>query len=139
MIIKDSRGNELLEIIPVDEKNAQEQYTSITHCLIIVLIDNEYLLGWNKWRKDWEIFGGCREAGETMREYAVRECLEEIGISDIQLNYIGLMHFRMVPDYFSPQYREEYGGLYGVKLRADELQVIEKYRIDREEIEKIAL
>ena len=49
------------------------------------------------------------------------------------------MHLNMVPDYFSTEHRVEYGGLYGIKLQPDDLQKIEKYRSDREEIEQLAL
>ncbi len=139
MLFKDDKGNELVEIIEVDEKTAQQQYAPITHCLAVVKVGGDYLLGWNKWRQDWEIFGGCLEAGETMRQCVQRECLEEIGISDAQLQYIGLMELYMVPDYFSTKYRKEYGGLYGISLQEEDLQRIEQYRQDREEIEKVAL
>lgn len=139
MIVRDIWGNELVAVIDVNEQTAGERFAPITHCLIVVLVGDEYLLGWNKWRKQWEIFGGCIEAGETMRECSVRECLEEIGISDVQFDYIGLMQCNLVPDYFSPEYRREYGGLYGVRLQESALQNIEKYRLDREEIEKVAL
>ena len=45
----------------------------------------------------------------------------------------------MAPDYLSTEYREEYTGLYGIRLPLEYLQKIEKNRVDREEIEKIAL
>lgn len=139
MIIKDSRGNELVEILDIEEGGAMEQYAPVTHCLAVVMVGGDYLLGWNRWRKDWEIFGGCMEAGETMRECIVRECHEEIGLSHVQFEYIGLMHLKMVADYFSTEFREEYGGLYGIRLQPEELPGIENYRLDREEIEKVAL
>lgn len=139
MIRKDSKGNELVEIIDVDETLAMTAYAPITHCLAVVMIGRDYLLGWNRWRKDWEIFGGCIEDGETMREAVERECLEEIGISNVKIDYIGLMHLNLVPDYFSTQCRREYGGLYGIKLQPGDLDKIERYRLDREEIEKVAL
>ena len=139
MILKDSKGNEFVEIIDIDENIAAAQYAPVTHCLAVVMVGGDYLLGWNRWRNDWEIFGGCMEKGETMRECIERECFEEIGILNVQIDYIGLMHLNMVPDYFSPEYRKEYGGLYGIKLQPEDLQKIEKYRLDREEIEKVAL
>lgn len=139
MIFKDSKGNEFVELIKIGENTAMEQYTPVTHCLAVVMVGSDYLLGWNRWRKDWETFGGCMEEGETMRECIIRECLEEIGLPDLPLEYIGLMHFNLMPDYFSTEYREEYGGLYGVKLQPEDLQKIEKYRLDREEIERVAL
>lgn len=66
MQIKDSKGNELVEVIKVDEHTAMEQYHPVTHCLAVVMVGSEYLLGWNRWRKHWEIFGGCIE--EALKE-----------------------------------------------------------------------
>jgi len=59
MIVKDAKGNELLEVIDVLEERAEELYSPINHCLAVVKVGDEYLMGWNHWRKDWEIFGGC--------------------------------------------------------------------------------
>lgn len=67
MIVVDNRGNEFLDFISVDETNAEGQYEPITHCLAVVKIEDDYLMGWNKWRQEWEIFGGCREDKETLR------------------------------------------------------------------------
>lgn len=139
MIIKDSRGNELVEILDIDESAVMGHHAPVTHCLAVVTVGGDYLLGWNHWRKDWEIFGGCMEAGETMRECVTRECLEELGLSGLPIEYIGLMHLKLVPDYFSPALREEYGGLYGIRLQPEDLPKIEECRIDRDEIERIAL
>ena len=91
MLAIDQSGNKLLEFIKIDEEDAVLQFSPITVCLLIVKIGKDYLMGFNHWRKGWEIFGGCPEEGETLRE------------------------------------AEEY------------LAQIEKLRIDREEIEKIAL
>ena len=84
MIVVDSKGNEFLNIINVDEENADNQYEPINHCLAVVKIENDYLMGWNKWRQDWEIFGGCREDNETLKECIIRECQEELGLSDVE-------------------------------------------------------
>lgn len=105
----------------------------------VVKVGGDYLFGWNNWREDWEIFGGCMEAGETMRECILRECREEIGISDIEAEYLGLMHLSLAPDYFAAKRRKEYGGLYGIKLPPEALEGIERHRLDREEIGKVAL
>lgn len=139
MILMDSKGNELVEILDIDEHSAMGQYAPVTHCLAVVMAGDDYLLGWNRWRKEWETFGGCMEQGETMRECIARECLEEIGLSDLPIEYIGLMHLKLMPDHFSAECREEYGGLYGVRLQPEDLQRVEQYRQDREEIEKTAL
>lgn len=138
MIVVDAKGNELLEIIDVVEEKADKQYEPINHCLAVVRIGNEYLMGWNKWRQDWEIFGGCREEKETLRECIVRECKEELGLENVNFEYLGLMYYKMAPGYFNPEWHYEYGGLYGVTLPEEYLEMIEKYRTDKEEVEKLA-
>lgn len=138
MIIKDGRGNELLDIIDIAEEIAEQRCAPINHCLVVVKIGNEYLMGWNKWRQDWEIFGGCREDGESLRECIVRECREELGLTDVDFAFSGLMHYKMAPGYFNPDWHYEYGGLYGVTLPDKYLDIIEKYRTDKEEIERLA-
>ena len=138
MIISDSKGNELLDIIRVDEENVDKQYEPINHCLAVVKIENDYLMGWNKWRQDWEIFGGCREDNESIRECIIRECNEELGIINVNFEYLGLMYYKMAPGYFNPEWHYEYGALYGITLSKEYLDVIEKYRTDKEEVERLA-
>ena len=138
MIVRDSAGNELLEVIDVPEEVAEQQYSPANHALLVVKIGDEYLLGWNKWRQDWEIFGGCKEEGETLRECIKREAEEELGLTGVEYTYLGLMHDKMAPGYFNPEWHEEYGGLYGVTLSGSMLQEIENRRMDKEEVEKLA-
>ena len=139
MILKDDRGNELLGIISCDEARAEWGYSPITHCLLVVKLGDDYLLGWNNWRHDWEIFGGCREEGETLRDCILRECREELGLDGVELHFCGLIHYRLAPGYFNPEWHEEYGGLYGVTLPPSYLRVVEAKRTDREEIKKVSL
>lgn len=129
----------MVEVITIGEDEVMKQFSPVTHCLAVVIVDGEYLLGWNNWRKEWEIFGGCIEEGESPRDCIVRECQEELGISDMQIDYIGLMRLALVPDYFSTEYREEYGCLYGITLNQEDLLKMEQLRSDREEIGKITL
>ena len=63
MILMDCKGNELVEILDIDEHSAMGQYAPVTHCLAVVMAGDDYLLGWNRWRKEWETFGGCMEQG----------------------------------------------------------------------------
>lgn len=137
MIVKDTRGNELLEVISVDESEAERIYENITHSLVVVKIGNEYLMGWNHWRQNWEIFGGCRDKGESIRDCIIREGLEELGLENVNYTYIGLMHHKMAPGYFNPEWHEEYGALYGITLPVEMLEKIENRRTDKEEIEKL--
>lgn len=138
MIVVDAKGNELLEIVNVTEDNADKEYEPINHCLAVVKIGNDYLMGWNKWRQDWEIFGGCREENETIRECIIRECAEELGLKNVDFEYLGLMYYKMAPGYFNPEWHNEYGGLYGITLPEEYLEIIEKHRTDKEEVEKLA-
>ena len=139
MLVKTDNGSELLEMIAVDESEAAKLYSPINCCLGVVKLGGDYLMGWNQWRQDWEIFGGCREDDETLRQCIDRECIEELGLSGLSWTFIGLMHCKMAPDYFDPQWHYEYGGIYGVTLPAECLETIEKSRTDREEIGRLAL
>lgn len=138
MIVMDDKGNEFIEIINTAEENADKEYKTINHCLAVVKIGNDYLMGWNRWRQDWEIFGGCREENETMRECIMRECEEELGLRNVDFEYLGLMYYKMAPGYFNPEWHNEYGGLYGITLPEEYLQIIEKNRTDKEEVERLA-
>ena len=138
MLAVDQAGNKLLDFIKITEEDAASQFSQVSVCLLVVKIGEDYLMGFNHWRKCWEIFGGCPEEGETMREAMVREAKEELGIDCIP-EWLGLARFEMQPDYFSNEVREEYGAIFGVSLSEEYLEQIEKMRIDREEIEKIAL
>ncbi len=138
MLVKDSKGNELLEIIEVSEVEAMKNYAPVNHALLVVKIGEEYLLGFNKWRQNWEIFGGCMEEGESLRECIIREAKEELGLEGVEFSWIGLMHDKLAPGYFNPEWHEEYGGLYGVTLPKEMLVEIEKSREDKEEIGKLA-
>ena len=44
----------------------------------------------------------------------------------------------MAPGYFNPEWHYEYGGLYGISLPIEYMEVINKYRTDKEEVEKLA-
>ena len=114
-ICKDQDGNKLLLIEKMSEAELSES-PLFTHCLAVVKVGDEYLLGRNKWRNRYEIFGGCREKGESARDCISRECNEELGFASPDITYIGTMRLLLKPDYFSKEEREELGGLYGISL-----------------------
>lgn len=138
MLVKDDKGNELLAVLQVEEEMVEQKYAPVNHALVVVKVGDDYLLGWNRYRKNWEIFGGCKEEGETIRECIIREGFEELGLENVEYTYLGLMYDKMAPGYFNPEWHFEYGGLYGVTLPGEMLAVIEKHRKDKEEIEKLA-
>ena len=139
MIFKAKNGAEIVERIYEDEVEALDKFADLNHALVIVKIEEDYLLGYHKWRDDWETFGGLLEEGENLRECIVRECEEELGITGIEFEYLGIVHYYMPPDYWNSEWHEEYGGLYGITLPGEYLQIIEGKRRDRDEIGAIGL
>ena len=135
-ICKDSDGNLLFPLMNMDEQTLSA-HAQFTHCLAVILLDDDYLLGWNKWRNRWEIFGGCAEAGESARDCIVRECYEELGLQNSAFVYLGAMRVLLQPDYFSPEKRIELGGLYGLRLQGVALSSLQC--CDRDEVTKLAL
>ena len=63
---------------------------------------------------------------------------ESVLYESVEYTYLGLMHLKMAPGYFNPEWHEEYGGLYGITIPYDMLEVLEKHRNDKEEVEKLA-
>ena len=70
-ICKDQDGNLLIFVDGGINEETLSNDPLFTHCLAVVKVGEEYLLGRNKWRNRFEIFGGCAEKGET-----ARECIE---------------------------------------------------------------
>ena len=136
-ICTDADGNVFISFENISE-NELTQNPFLTHCLAVVKVGDEYLLGWNKWRNRYEIFGGCTENGESARESIVRELDEELGIDTSGIRYLGAMKFLMKPDYFSPVERIEIGGLYGVTLPETSLDKLYHQVKDKDEITKLA-
>ena len=58
MIFRAKNGAKIIEKIQIDESEAMKKYTSINHVLAIIKIEDDYLMGWHRWRNDWETFGG---------------------------------------------------------------------------------
>ena len=137
-ICQDNDGNVFISFENLNEKLLSES-PLLTHCLAVVKIGNDFLLGWNKWRNRYEIFGGCIEKGETARDCIIRECTEELGLVSFDITYLGVMKFLMKPDYFSPNERIEIGGLYGISLPNRNIDDIYGMIKDKEEITKLAL
>ncbi|HBI52764.1 MAG TPA: hypothetical protein DDX72_08300 [Ruminococcaceae bacterium] len=136
-ICEDYDGNIFLSFDNIAE-DTLSQMLELTHCLAVVKIGDEYILGWNKWRNRYEIFGGCLEKGESARECILRELEEELGIDTSGIRYLGAMKFLMKPDYFSPNERIEFGGLYGITLPEASSDVLYSQVKDKEEITKLA-
>lgn len=76
MIIKNRCGYELLSYIPCDEQEIIN-YENVTGAGIVFKVNSSYLIGFNNWRKQWEIPAGRIEKGESARQAVIRELLEE--------------------------------------------------------------
>ena len=133
MILQDQDGNILISIDQMDEA-ALSRDPRFTHCLAVIKVGNEYLMGKNKWRNRYEVFGGCAEQGETARACILRECHEELGLSISDVTYLGAMKLLLKPDYFSKDERVELGGLYGITLPDMSLDDMYGMIHDKEEI-----
>ena len=136
-ICTDYDGNIFISFEEIPENDLSEN-SFLTHCLAVVKVGDEYLLGWNKWRNRYEIFGGCIENGESARDCIVRELGEELGTDTNGIRYLGAMKFLMKPDYFSPNERIELGGLYGITLPETEPDKLYRQINDKEEIKRLA-
>ena len=76
MTIKNKSGYELLEYISCKEQEIID-YKNITSAGVVFKVENKYLIGFNDWRMQWELPVGGIEKGETARQAALRELLEE--------------------------------------------------------------
>ena len=136
-ICKDRDGNILISVERMEEA-ALSADPLFTHCLAVVKAGEEYLLGKNKRRNRYEVFGGCAEKGETARECIIRECSEELGFAPSDITWLGAMRLLMRPDHFSPYERMELGGLYGIVLPDIKIGDLYAGINDREEITGLA-
>ena len=55
MLAVDQFGNKLLDFVDIDESEAAMRFSPITVCLLVVKIGTDYLMGFNHWRKAWEV------------------------------------------------------------------------------------
>lgn len=76
MLAKNKSGWILLEHLDITEEEIVN-YEKVTGAFAIVTVDGQYIIGYNKWRQQWEFCGGGIEPGETAREAAIRELFEE--------------------------------------------------------------
>ena len=89
VIAKNKSGWILNEFIDISEAQISE-YPNVTGAYAIVKVGDEYLIGYNDWRKQWEFPAGGIEEGETARQAAYRELFEETHQSDMDLEFKGL-------------------------------------------------
>ena len=89
MIVENKSGYKLLEYIPINEEDINK-YENVTSAGVVFEVKGKYLIGWNNWRKQWELAVGGIEKGEAPREAATRELLEETHQEVDYLDFKGL-------------------------------------------------
>lgn len=109
----DARGNELLRFAPGVESDLEHLDPGIALPLSLVVAHKDVgtLLVFNRWRQEWELPGGMIDAGESPREAAVREFVEETAQPAPELDFAGVATFRLLPDH-----RLEYAAVYGAEI-----------------------
>ncbi|WP_274364106.1 NUDIX domain-containing protein [Paenibacillus thermotolerans] len=117
VIMKDAKGNVFLEFFEIEEDqiNVALLDAPLTHALIVVTCQGKHLFLYNKWSNSWELPGGIIEQGETAKQCAIRELLEETNQSIEEINFKGLMKFRLQPSFHGPE-RTEYGALFSGQI-----------------------
>ncbi|MFC8626767.1 NUDIX hydrolase [Streptomyces anulatus] len=103
----DGRGNFLISFARGDER-APPQDAPLSAALVALWRADRVLMVFDRYRQSWELPGGSIEEGETPRQAAARELVEETGHqSDERLRFIGYARFVLGPDR-----RTEYLALY---------------------------
>jgi 8-oxo-dGTP diphosphatase len=105
----DQAGNALVSFRFQDRLAAGALPTPVS--LVVVVFRGEVLLVFDRWRKQWELPGGMREAGEDALRTAVRELGEETGIRTAGLDLVAVAEF----DVRRPD-RREHAAIYRVTL-----------------------
>lgn len=93
MLARNRSGWTLLEYVDIEEKEL-EQYENVTGAYAILKVGDQYVVGYNGWRQQWEFPAGGIEKGETARAAAIRELFEETHQKNEELEFRGLFQVK---------------------------------------------
>lgn len=97
-LASDDRGNALLSFTPGNERTPPRD-APLPAALVALWRAGRVLMVFDRYRHSWELPGGRIEEGESPRQAAVRELLEESGQApDGPLRFIGYARFVLAPD-----------------------------------------
>jgi ADP-ribose pyrophosphatase YjhB (NUDIX family) len=103
----DDRGNSLLSFTPGNERTPPDD-APLPAALVALWHAGRVLMVFDRYRQCWELPGGHIEEGETLRQAAVRELLEESGQEPGgPLRFAGYARSVLAPDQ-----RTEYAALF---------------------------
>ena len=96
-LVVDWHGNMLASFTPGAEPSPPED-APLPAALVTLWHDAHVLMVFDRFRQQWELPGGGIEPGETPRQAALRELLEETGQRpDQPLNFVGYPRFALGP------------------------------------------
>jgi len=90
VLAENRSGQQLLAYIPVSESVALSYYKPVTGAFAFIKCKGQYLIAFNKFRKQWEFPAGKIEEGEAPCDCAKRELFEETSQHVEHLEYKGL-------------------------------------------------
>lgn len=93
MTVTNKSGWTLLEYINTAEKDI-DKYENVTGSYAIIQVGGRLLIGYNRYRKQWECPAGGIEKGESPRQAAIRELYEETHQTQTELDFKGLFKVR---------------------------------------------
>ncbi|MFJ6655354.1 NUDIX domain-containing protein [Streptomyces sp. NPDC091377] len=109
----DSHGNALISFLAAPGEHPPPQDAPTPLALVSLWRGDHVLLVFNRFRRCWELPGGLIDPGESAREAAERELLEESGqVPEGLLRFVGFARFILAPDL-----RAEYGALFSGRVR----------------------